>query len=201
MTATGYDDYQGLSVAIEAGVASVTIDNGPVNLFDRVLYADMMRLGPQLAADDRVRVVVFQSANPDFFIAHFDVSLILRIPGDLPASTEPSGFQQMCEVYRTMPKATIVKLEGRVGGGGSEFSMSCDMRFAAIGRAVLNQPEVALGVLELGHARHGAVGVHDLAVHPMVRPEIRGRTEEGGMGQGSHHVRGEDERDYCGRNP
>ena len=56
----------------------------------------------------------------------------------------------MCETFRTMPKATIVKLEGRVGGGGSELSLSCDMRFAAIGRAVLNQPEVALGIIPGG---------------------------------------------------
>ena len=49
-----------------------------------------------------------------------------------------------------MPKATIAVIEGRVGGGGSELALSCDMRFAALGRAVFNQPEVALGILPGG---------------------------------------------------
>ena len=54
-----------------------------------------------------------------------------------------------------MPKATIAVIEGRVGGGGSELALSCDLRFAAIGQAVFNQPEVALGILP-GRVRHGA---------------------------------------------
>ena len=146
----GYEDYQGLSVELDAGIAWVTIDNGPVNLFDALLYASISRLGPQLAGDDRVRVVVLQSANPEFFIAHFDVGLILTIPTELPEPNAPTAFHAMCETFRTMPKATIVKLEGRVGGGGAELAASCDMRFAAIGRAVLNQPEVALGIIPGG---------------------------------------------------
>jgi enoyl-CoA hydratase/carnithine racemase len=56
----------------------------------------------------------------------------------------------MCEAFRTMPKATIAVIEGRVGGGGSELALSCDMRFAALGQAVLNQPEVALGIIPGG---------------------------------------------------
>jgi enoyl-CoA hydratase/carnithine racemase len=49
-----------------------------------------------------------------------------------------------------MPKATIAVIEGRVGGGGSELALSCDMRFAALDRAVFNQPEVALGIIPGG---------------------------------------------------
>jgi enoyl-CoA hydratase/carnithine racemase len=145
-------DYEGFTaarVALDAGVATVTIDNGPVNLFDRVLYPELSRLSSVLAADDDVRVVVLRSANPDFFIAHFDVELILRFP-ERPAPTELSDFHLMCERFRTMPKATIAVIEGRVGGGGSELTLSCDMRFAALGRAVFNQPEVALGILPGG---------------------------------------------------
>lgn len=91
----GYEDYLGLRVDLDAGIAWVTIDNGPVNLFDRVLYGAMSRLGPQLATDDRVRVVVLQSANPEFFIAHFDVGLILAISTELPEPTAPTAFHAM----------------------------------------------------------------------------------------------------------
>jgi enoyl-CoA hydratase/carnithine racemase len=56
----------------------------------------------------------------------------------------------MCERFRRMPKAVIAEIGGRVGGGGSELAMSCDMRFGARGRTVVSQPEVALGILPGG---------------------------------------------------
>ncbi|MBT6948576.1 MAG: enoyl-CoA hydratase/isomerase family protein, partial [Gammaproteobacteria bacterium] len=94
----------------------------------------------------------FQSADPDFFIAHFDVEAILEFPIDTPAekSLEFSDFHLMCERVRTMPKATIVKMAGRAGGGGNEFASSCDMRFGLKGKTVINQMEVALGILPGG---------------------------------------------------
>lgn len=142
-------DFTALSVDVSNGIAVCTIDNGPVNLFDRVLFPEMAQLSIDLAADDDVRVVVLRSANPSFFIAHFDVSLILRFPAR-PAPTMLGDFQLMCERFRTMPKATIAMIEGRVGGGGSELALSFDMRFAALGKAVFNQPEVALGIIPGG---------------------------------------------------
>lgn len=139
-----------LSIAIDDGVATVTIDNGPINLFDLALYPAMVDTARRLAADDDVRVVVLRSANPEFFIAHFDVSLILQLPRDMPPPSELNDFHEMCEALRTMPKATIAVIEGRVGGGGSELALSCDMRFASRDRAVFNQPEVALGIIPGG---------------------------------------------------
>ena len=56
----------------------------------------------------------------------------------------------MCERLRTMPKATIAKIAGRVGGGGSELAASCDMRFGVLGKTWINQMEVALGILPGG---------------------------------------------------
>jgi enoyl-CoA hydratase/carnithine racemase len=139
-----------LRVEQDGGVATVTIDNPPINLFDGALYPAMAQLAGDLATAEAVRVVVLQSANPEFFIAHFDVGIIQTIPSELRAQTELNPFHAMCETFRTMPKATIAVIEGRVGGGGSELALSCDMRFAAIGRAVFNQPEVALGIIPGG---------------------------------------------------
>ncbi len=148
---TDYSDYKTLQVQCTQGVARVTLDNGPINLLDKPLFKELLRLTDQLAADDRVRVVLLCSANPDFFIAHFDVGLILKFPADPPLPDAPlSPFHRMAEAWRTMPKATIAVVEGRAGGGGSEIALSCDMRFALRGRAVFNQPEVALGILPGG---------------------------------------------------
>lgn len=139
-----------LSIHVEGGIATVTIHNPPINLFDLDLYMAMLEAGQRLAADDAVRVVVLRSDVEGFFIAHFDVTLIQRLPVDSPPSDTLNAFHQMCETFRTMPKATIAVIEGRVGGGGSELALSCDMRFAALETAVFNQPEVALGIIPGG---------------------------------------------------
>jgi enoyl-CoA hydratase/carnithine racemase len=147
-----FEGYEKLRVGVDGGIATVTIDNPPINLFDLGLYLEMRQLATELHDDRSARVVVLRSATPGFFIAHFDVSLIQAFPTDPPPRppTELNPFHQMCEAFRTMPKATIAVIEGRIGGGGSELALSCDMRFAAIGQAVLSQPEVALGIIPGG---------------------------------------------------
>ncbi|MCH2173020.1 enoyl-CoA hydratase/isomerase family protein [Myxococcota bacterium] len=146
-----YENYSGLKVEQSEGVALITIDHPPINLFDVRLMGAMDALGRELENDDNVRVVVFQSANPDFFIAHADVELILRLPKDVKEKSEELNFfHAMVERYRTMPKVTIGVIEGCARGGGSEFLLSLDMRFGSIGGCVLSQPEVALGILPGG---------------------------------------------------
>ena len=133
----------------EAGVAVVTIDHPPINLITLDVFIDLARAIERLAGDDDVRALVLRSADPDWFIAHFDVEAILSFPTDQPQPTELNGFHAMCEQLRTMPKPTIAQIAGRVGGGGSEVALSCDMRFATPD-AVFSQPEVALGILPGG---------------------------------------------------
>jgi enoyl-CoA hydratase/carnithine racemase len=146
-----YEGYEKLRVAVDGGIATITIDNPPINLFDLGLYLEMRQVATEVQDDDAARVVVLRSAVSGFFIAHFDVSLIQSFPTDpQPEPTELNPFHVMCEAFRTMPKATIAVIEGRIGGGGSELALSCDMRFAAIGRAMLSQPEVALGIIPGG---------------------------------------------------
>ena len=145
-----YDDYRCLRVRLDRGVAFVTIDHPPINLLDLSLMRELDRIGKELEADDAVRVVVFDSADSDFFIAHADVALIEQLPTSAPRPTTLGFFHAMVERFRTMPKATIGKVEGRARGGGSEFLLSLDLRFGALGRAVLAQPEVALGIIPGG---------------------------------------------------
>jgi enoyl-CoA hydratase/carnithine racemase len=147
------DPYQCLRIEIDAGVATLTLDHPPINLFDGTLMGEMDRAGRALAADPDVRVVVIQSDDPEFFIAHADVELILKLPAraeDAPPPDQPSVFQRLVDRFRSMPKATIAVIEGICRGGGSELALSLDMRFAALGKAVLAQPEVAVGILPGG---------------------------------------------------
>lgn len=144
--------YQTLEVTQRASVVEVTINNPPLNVMTLQLYSDLVEFTEKVEHDDSVKVIIFQSANPDFFIAHFDVEAILEFPTDSPAkrSEKLSDFHLMCERVRTMPKATIAKIAGRAGGGGNEFAASCDMRFGLLEKTIINQMEVALGILPGG---------------------------------------------------
>ena len=144
--------YQTLEVTQRVSVVEVTINNPPLNVMTLQLYSDLVEFTEKVEHDDSVKVIIFQSANPDFFIAHFDVEAILEFPTDSPAkrSEKLSDFHLMCERVRTMPKATIAKIAGRAGGGGNEFAASCDMRFGLLEKTIFNQMEVALGILPGG---------------------------------------------------
>lgn len=139
-----------VDVSVDAtGVAVVTIDNPPINLMTIEVFIELGAVVDRLAGDEAVRAVVLRSANPGWFIAHFDVEAIIGFPTDQPEPTGLNAFHRMCEQLRTMPKPTIAQIEGRVGGGGSELALSCDMRFATAD-AIFSQPEVALGILPGG---------------------------------------------------
>jgi enoyl-CoA hydratase/carnithine racemase len=144
-------DHPGLTVARDAGVATVTIDHPPVNLLDGTLIGSLFTVAGELAGDDSVQVVVVRSANPEFFIAHADLHLIRALPRDVTERTEDLGLVHVIfEQWRTLPQVTIAQLEGRARGGGSEFVLALDLRFAAIGRTFLSQPEVSLGIIPGG---------------------------------------------------
>lgn len=145
-------DYQLLRVDVDGAIAFVTIDNPPINLVTVPLFLELHALTEELKRDPDLLVVVVKSADPDFFLAHFDVEAILGMPthGDAQHDPELSLYHAMGDRMRTMDKVTIAQIEGRIGGGGSEFSQGFDMRFGVRGKTVLNQMEVPLGILPGG---------------------------------------------------
>ena len=148
-----YEEYRLISFEREGKIVSAVVNNPPINIITPALYAELTRLSQELEADRDTLVFVLKSANPDFFLAHFDVGAILRFPIDRPASrsdSDKNAYHAMCERFRIMDKVTIAQIEGRVGGGGSELSMSFDMRFGVIGKTVINQMEVPIGILPGG---------------------------------------------------
>lgn len=147
-------EYQTLRVSLDDGVATVTIDNPPVNVLDARLMADLRQALKVLGGDGETRVIVFESANPDIFIAHVDMTLV-DDPGafDAIAREVPLGlnvFQALGEMLRAQPQATIIKLAGLARGGGAEFVAAADMVFAARGRAGLGQIEALMGIVPSG---------------------------------------------------
>jgi len=150
-----YKDYNVFKIKVQGGVAWVTIDNPPVNLINSLFWEDMVKFFDEVKTDDDVRVIVFQSADPDIFISHYDVSALTEFPEEAgPKPTELGGWKKQFIDFRTLPKVTIAKIEGIVGGGGNEFCLSLDMRFGAIGKAVFSQTEAAIGILPGGGGTH-----------------------------------------------
>src|SRR5215510_150881 len=100
-----YDGYQALRIRIDGGVAFVTIDHPPINLLDLALIQELDRAGRALETDPDVRVVVLDSADPEFFIAHADVQLIQQLPAEPPPRpTSLVWFHAIVDRFRTMPK-------------------------------------------------------------------------------------------------
>ncbi len=146
-----YTNYKLLKIRVQSGVAYVTIDNPPINLITLNLVEEFINFTNEVENDDKVRVIVFDSADPNFFLAHFDVSVLKEMPDEAPPKpTELHEMNKIGEAYRTMPKISIAKIEGIARGGGSEFVLALDMRFGAIGKAILGQPEVLVGIIPGG---------------------------------------------------
>jgi enoyl-CoA hydratase/carnithine racemase len=139
------------------GVCVVTMNHKhPACVLTVQLYLELSQLVIEIDKDPNIRVFILKSADPDFFIAHFDVEILAMqvTQGNVPAQSSPSkglsGFHVMCERVKNMDKITIAEVSGRIGGGGCEFASNFDMRFGLDGKTVINQMEVPLGILPGG---------------------------------------------------
>lgn len=146
-----YDGYTFIDVQRDGPLVTATVNNPPINLITMALFGELARLAEELEADPAALVFVLKSADPDFFLAHFDVAaLIAMADAPAPPTDDANAYHEMCHRFRTMDKVTIAQIEGRVGGGGAELSMNFDMRFGVIGKTVINQMEVPIGILPGG---------------------------------------------------
>ena len=139
--------FEKLNVRREGHVIFVEISAPPMNLEGPELIRDLVSLIQRAEADDTVQVIVFKSADPDYFISHVDVT---RIKENREAAAKLDGDASIGLVLRHLSAShfvTIAQIEGRVRGVGSEFILACDMRFAARESAIFGQFEPAFGVI------------------------------------------------------
>ena len=124
----------------------VLFDYPPFNILDATIFEGLQELLARMDASPSLRVVVFESANPDFYLAHFD--LMGKI-GNIMTAVGPSGLPILIDTFVRLtrsPVVSIAKIRGCVRGGSSEFVLACDMRFASRENTRLGQPEVGVGV-------------------------------------------------------
>ncbi len=122
-----------------------TFNNGPLNLFGPETYIALKQLVTDLENDRSVRVVVFDSSTPDFFIAHYDMRRAMEEP-EGPGTGVISTWGTFVLRLVNLPILSIAAIRGRVRGHGNEFISACDIRFASRERAIFSQPEVGAGV-------------------------------------------------------
>lgn len=130
----------------DGAVVTVTIDIPPNNIVGTELIIGLFELLPELEADEGVSVVVFRSADPDFFLMHGDVEAILAGTPSTDPVTEPNIAAALFERIHRAPFLTIGFLDGYARGGGCEFLSALDIRVGTI-RAIVGQPEVVMGIL------------------------------------------------------
>src|SRR5438445_8071320 len=126
----------------------IVFDHPPLNIVGASMFAGLQDLLARMDASPSLRVVVFESANPDFYLAHFDLADVSGSLG-LIKTAGPSGLPILMDTFVRLTKSPIVsiaKIRGRVRGVGSEFVLACDMRFASRENTVLAQVEVGAGV-------------------------------------------------------
>ena len=129
----------------------VTFDNPPVNLISPAMIVALHDLLTKIEQDIRVAVVVFDSADPEFFLAHYDLTADASPFDALPAAATP--FHHWARLLIRLTKVTavtITALRGRARGAGSEFALATDIRFASRERAVLGQFEVGFAAVPGG---------------------------------------------------
>jgi len=147
-----YEGYTTFKCEQVDGVLTVTIDFPPVNLQGQEMLADLNTLCLRLERDRRVKVVVFQSAHPEIWVCHYDTNLLKEMSSEAVSRDEAAllDLQSVLERVSKLPQATIAKLEGFARGGGHEFALACDMRFAVRGKFKFMQMEVGMGILPCG---------------------------------------------------
>ncbi|MEM9543935.1 MAG: enoyl-CoA hydratase/isomerase family protein [Cyanobacteria bacterium P01_E01_bin.42] len=147
-----YENFTTFNVKIENAIAWVTFDYPPVNIQGLPMLADLNVLADALEGDRAIKVVVFQSAHPEIFVAHADTNFLKDMSVIAVSREEVKllDLQTTLERISQLPQATIAKIEGFARGGGHEFALACDMRFAARGKAKFMQMEVGMGILPCG---------------------------------------------------
>ena len=125
---------------------TITFSNPPINMFVPETIVELGALMKEIETDPSVRVVVFQSANPDFFVAHLDVAKAAERPEVLGL------WRDFVLRLSSTPVVSIAKIRGRSRGIGNEFVLACDMRFASRQNALFGNPEVGVGLIPGGGA-------------------------------------------------
>ena len=135
------------------GYCRVTFNHPPINTITATSVAELSELVGLIEGDPDLNVVVFDSANPDFFLAHHDAEHDPARTAALPVG--PTGLHAWLDLLVRLSRAPVVSIasiRGRARGAGSEFVLACDLRFASRENTLLGHFEVGTGLVPGGGA-------------------------------------------------
>jgi enoyl-CoA hydratase/carnithine racemase len=130
----------------------VAFNNPPVNVIGPAMMKELKLLLTELETNQTVNTVVFESEDPDFFLAHYDLASDPAIAEALPSPTGYAAWVDILVRLSHLSAVTISAIRGIARGAGSEFVLACDMRFASREKAILGQMEVGFTALPGGGA-------------------------------------------------
>jgi enoyl-CoA hydratase/carnithine racemase len=136
----------------DGAVLFAEITAEPMNLLGPELVRDLVSLIERAESDDGVRVLVFSSGDPDYFIPHVDLTKVAEYRQEAAKLTGEASIALLFHHLSASRLVTIAQIAGRVRGAGSEFVLACDMRFAARESAIFAQFEPAFGTVPGGGA-------------------------------------------------
>jgi len=141
-----------LVVRREGAVVFAAIAAPPMNLLGPELVRDLVALIQDTEADETAQVLVFTSADPDYFISHVDLTRVDEYRAEAAKLTGEASIALLFHHLSASRLVTIAPIAGRVRAAGSEFALACDMRFAARESAIFSQFEPAFGLIPGGGA-------------------------------------------------
>ena len=151
----------------------VIFDYPPFNVIDATMFQGLQDLLARIDVSPNLRVIVFESANCEFYLSHFDLT---GKTGNITTAVGPSGLPILTDTFVRLtrsPVASIAKIRGCVRGASSEFVLACDMRFASRENTLLGQPEVGVGL----HPGGRWYGTSSTASRPRSCPRNHSRCE------------------------
>jgi len=146
-----HNDGQIRLVRISNAYLRVTLDIPPLNIFGPANIPQLEEIVGLLESDERVKVVVFDSAVEGFFLTHYDFLAKPEESAKFPVGR--TGLQALPDMLARLSRASVVSIasiRGRATGVGSELALACDMRFASREKAVLSQWEVGAALVPGG---------------------------------------------------
>jgi enoyl-CoA hydratase/carnithine racemase len=144
--------FETLTAQVDGAALFVEIAAPPMNLLGPQLVRDLVSLLQRAEADESLKVLVFKSADPDYFISHVDLTQVAEYRAEAAKLTGEASIALLFRHLSASRLVTIAQIEGRVRSAGSEFVLACDMRFAARESAVFAQFESAFGQIPGGGA-------------------------------------------------
>ncbi len=129
----------------------VTVDHPPFNIYGPESMPQLNQVMTELESAADLKVVVFDSAVPGFFLTHYDFVPPLEVTTSMaPGPTGMPPLPDMLVRLSRAPVVSIASIRGRATGVGSELALACDMRFASREKAVLSQFEIGAGFVPGG---------------------------------------------------